>query len=408
MNAAIPGLEMEMITIAERIFLIVLDSLGVGELPDAQGYGDEGSNTLGNIASILGGLHLPNFERLGLGNIIPIKGVSPVSPGEGAWGKMAEASMGKDTTIGHWEMMGLITEKPFPTYPNGFPQELVSRIEKAIGRQLIGNIAASGTVIIEELGSEHMRSGSPIIYTSADSVFQVAAHEGIIPLNELYRICEVARDILHGEHGVARVIARPFMGQPGSFVRTENRHDYSLQPTGRTILDLLSDHGIDTTGIGKIKDIFAGRGIQNHVPSRNNTEGLMRIKELIEGETTGLVFANLVDFDMKYGHRNDPRGYARALQEVDQAIPALVGGLRSKDILVFTADHGCDPTTCSTDHSREYVPLLLVGPGICNGRELGTRNSFADLGKTIAELLGAPTVGFPGESFADLLFMQGD
>lgn len=380
-----------------------MDSLGVGELPDAAKYGDEGSNTLGNIARSLGGLSLPNFEQLGLGNIIPVEGIKPTPGCQAAWGKMAEVSQGKDTTTGHWELMGLVTKRPFPVYPQGFPREVIEEFEKAIGCRILGNKVASGTEIIAELGEEHVKTGYPIVYTSADSVFQIAAHEEVIPLAELYRICQVARDMLKGKHGVARVIARPFRGKSGNFERTENRHDYSREPPGVTVMDVLVRNGRETTGIGKIKDIFAGRGINHHIPSRNNTEGIRRIIEAIDSDVRGLVFANLVDFDMKWGHRNDPEGYALALEEVDQAIPDMINRLRDGDILVFTADHGCDPTTPSTDHSREYVPLLVTGKQVAAGTNLGVRESFADLGKTITDLLGVPGDALPGKSFASCL-----
>lgn len=392
--------------IVDRVILVILDSLGVGELPDASKYGDEGSNTLGNTARVLGGLNLPNFEQMGLGNIIPVEGIKPVPGCQAAWGKMTEISEGKDTTTGHWELMGLITERPFPVYPRGFPEELIRGFEQDIGRRVLGNKVASGTAIIEELGEEHLKTGYPIVYTSADSVFQIAAHEEVIPLAELYRICQLARDMLRGEHGVARVIARPFRGEVGRFERTENRHDYSLEPPGPTTLDVLVKNGRETTGIGKIKDIFASRGITRHIPSKNNREGIRHIIDAINSDCRGLVFANLVDFDMKYGHRNDPEGYAQALEEVDRAIPAIIESLRSDDILIFTADHGCDPTTPSTDHSREYVPLLVIGEKVRGGAELGVRESFADLGKTIAEQLGVPTEGLPGQSFADLFLRK--
>lgn len=380
-----------------------MDSLGVGELPDAARYGDEGSNTLGNIARALGGISLPNFEHLGLGNIIPVQGIKPVPGCGAAWGKMAEMSQGKDTTTGHWELMGLITRRPFPVYPQGFPEDLIKEFEQAIGHRVLGNKVASGTEIIAELGEEHINTGYPIVYTSADSVFQIAAHEEVIPLAELYRICQVARDMLNGRHGVARVIARPFRGKIGSFERTENRHDYSLEPPGSTVLDVLVRHGCETTGIGKIKDIFAGRGITRHIPSGNNTEGIRHIIETIDSDVRGLVFANLVDFDMKWGHRNDPEGYARALEELDRVLPDMINRLRDGDVLIFTADHGCDPTTTSTDHSREYVPLLVIGQKVMAGTNLGVRESFADLGKTIIDLLGVPGDELPGQTFAGLL-----
>ncbi len=389
--------------IIDRVIVVVLDSMGVGELPDAAEYGDEGSNTLGNIARALGGLNLPHFESLGLGNITAIEGVKPVPDCQAAWGKMAERSRGKDTTTGHWELMGLITEQPFPVYPRGFPPDLIERFEQAIGRRVLGNKVASGTEIIDELGEEHVKTGRPIVYTSADSVFQIAAHEEVIPLEELYHICRTAREMLTGVHGVARVIARPFRGEPGRFARTENRKDFSLEPPGVTVLDLLVKHGYETTGIGKIKDIFAGRGITRHIPSKNNTEGISHIIDVIDSQVRGLVLANLVDFDMKYGHRNDPQGYSLALEEFDRALPDIIGRLRDDDILVITADHGCDPTTASTDHSREYVPLLVAGEKVRAGTRLGVRESFADLGKTVLELLGVSGEGMPGQSFAGLL-----
>lgn len=384
----------------DRVLVIVLDSLGVGELPDAAQYGDEGSNTLGNMARVLGGLKLPNLERLGLGNTTDVVGLRPVKDTPGAWGRMAELSKGKDTTTGHWEMMGIITERPFPVYPEGFPPEIIEAFEKAIGRKVLGNKPASGTEIIKELGARHMETGFPIVYTSADSVFQIAAHEQVIPLDELYEMCRIARRLLVGEHAVARVIARPFMGEPGAFVRTEHRHDFSLEPPVPNVLDSLTRAGCTVTAIGKISDIFVGRGITRSIPTGNNTEGLQRIAEAINSDTRGFVFANLVDFDMKYGHRNDPEGYARALEEVDNALPDLLQAMRTGDVLIITADHGCDPTTPSTDHSREYVPLLVCGATVKPGINLGTRESFADLGKTVAELLGVPTPGIPGRSFA--------
>ncbi|MGE5405424.1 MAG: phosphopentomutase, partial [Candidatus Saccharibacteria bacterium] len=293
----------------DRVILVVLDSCGVGELPDADLYGDRGSNTLGNLAQVVGGMTLPNLQRLGLGNITDILGVDKVPDSIGAWGRMAEVSEGKDTTTGHWEMMGLITAQGFPVYPHGFPAEIIQIFEKAIGRKILGNKAASGTGIIDELGAEHMKTGFPIVYTSADSVFQIAAHEEVIPVNELYDICRKARAILQGEHGVARVIARPFIGQPGSFVRTERRHDFSLEPPGKTVLDCIIEQGRQVTAVGKISDIFLGRGVTRSITTSDNTDGLRRILELVKSDYRGLVFVNLVDFDMQYGHRNDPEGY---------------------------------------------------------------------------------------------------
>ncbi|MGE5371526.1 MAG: phosphopentomutase [Solirubrobacterales bacterium] len=384
-----------------RVILIVLDSLGVGELPDARDYGDEGSNTLGNMARAQGGLSLPNFQQLGMGNIIAVQGVAPVADCTGSYGKMAEQAVGKDTTTGHWEMMGVILRAPLPVYPNGFPAEVVESFERETGLGVLGNKVASGTVIIEELGAEHMRTGRPIVYTSADSVFQIAAHEDVIPVERLYDLCAAARRILTGDHAVGRVIARPFTGQPGHFVRTERRHDFSVEPISVSYLDRLNEAGIPVTSIGKISDIFAGRGISRSLPTRNNTHGIEVILDTIrKGPEMGFVFANLVDFDMQYGHRNDPEGYAAALAEVDAAIPAFLSALRPADILIFTADHGCDPTTVSTDHSREYVPLLLTGAGLRPGMNLGILPSFADLGCTVADWLGVRGTGLPGISFA--------
>jgi phosphopentomutase len=372
----------------KRVALFVLDSVGVGELPDAGDYGDRGSNTLGNISRAVGGLHMPNLGRLGLGNIIPIEGVPPEENPAGSYGRMAEKSPGKDTTTGHWEMTGLILEQHFEVYTNGFPPELIKLYEEKIGRRVLGNKVASGTVIIEELGARHMETGYPIVYTSADSVFQVAAHEGIIPLEELYRICVIAREMLVGEHAVGRVIARPFEGKPGSFRRTVNRHDFSLKPVGRTLLDALTDKGVLVTGVGKISDIFAGQGVTNTVPAKGNTSGMEQSLQLMKSDITGLVFTNLVDFDMLYGHRNNPRGYADALEEFDRWVPALLDSLKDDDVLIITADHGCDPTTQSTDHSREYVPLLVCGKHIVGGVDLGIRESFADIAATVAEIFG--------------------
>lgn len=372
----------------KRVVLLVLDSVGVGELPDAGDYGDSGSNTLGNISRAVGGLKMPNLGRLGLGNIIPVEGVPPVESPAASYGRMAEKSAGKDTTTGHWEMAGIIMKQPFPVYPNGFPAGLIKTYEEKIGRRVLGNKAASGTAIIEELGAEHMKTGFPIVYTSADSVFQVAAHEEIIPLEELYRICRIAREMLAGEHAVGRVIARPFEGKPGSFRRTVNRHDFSLKPPGATILNILSDNGVQVTAVGKIKDIFAGEGVTNAVSTKGNYEGMEKSLQLMESDITGLVFTNLVDFDMLYGHRNNPRGYADALEELDRWLPRLFNALKEDDVLIITADHGCDPTTPSTDHSREYVPLLIYGKGVLGGVDLGVRESFADIAATVAEIFG--------------------
>lgn len=369
----------------KRILTIVLDSVGVGELPDAHLYGDEGSNTLGNVSKIVGGLNMPYAGSLGLGNIIPILGVPRNERSLGAWGKMAEVSKGKDTTTGHWEIAGLNLDSPFPTYPNGFPKEVISEFRKCIGREIIGNYAASGTVIIADHGEEHLKTGFPIIYTSADSVFQIAAHEEVVPLELLYEWCLTARGILQGEHAVGRVIARPFVGEVGSFIRTSNRQDYSVPPFKPTILDALVASEINVFGVGKISDIFAGQGISESHPTENNEEGIDRIIDLLETKKENcLIFANLVDFDMLYGHRNDPVNYAKALEEFDARLPEILNRLDQNDILFILADHGCDPTTPSTDHSREYVPLLVAGD-LVNPVDLGTRGSFADIAATIAE-----------------------
>lgn len=371
-----------------RVILIVLDSVGVGALPDAAEYGDEGSNTLGNTARAVGGLHLPHLGALGLGNILPVAGVPPAPHPEGAYGRMAEQSRGKDTTVGHWELAGLISPRPLPTYPNGFPQELVREFERRIGRPVLGNYPASGTVIIEQLGEEHLRTGRPILYTSADSVFQVAAHEEVIPLPELYRICEIAREMLQGEHAVGRVIARPFVGKPGHFIRTANRRDWSLPPPAETVLDRLTASGRSVLAVGKIEDIFAGRGITRAEHTRDNMDSVDKTLMLMSRHKAGLIFANLVDFDMRWGHRNDPQGYARGLEEFDARLPEIRAAMRPDDLLILTADHGCDPTTPSTDHSREYVPLLVWGPRVRPGVDLGTRATFADVAATIAEAFG--------------------
>ena len=382
----------------KRFILIILDSVGIGELPDAGGYGDAGSNTLVNTARAVGGLRVPHLAGLGLGNITAIPGVEPSSAPRGNYGKMAESSTGKDSTSGHWELMGLVTERPFPTYPEGFPEEVIEPFERAVGRKILGNRTASGTVIIEELGEEHLASGRPIVYTSADSVFQIAAHVDVIPLDELYRMCRIARQQLHGRHGVGRVIARPFTGPPGRFQRTSDRRDYSLPPRGETMLDRLKEAGWPVVGIGKIEDLFAGRGLTEAVHTRNNADGLVRLEEQMALVDRGALLVNLVDFDMLWGHRNDPRRYARGLEEFDRGLGDLLPLLKSDDLVAITADHGNDPTTPSTDHSREYVPLLAFGPRISKGIDLGVRSSFADLGATVADYFELPGTG-RGRSF---------
>ena len=372
-----------------RVILIVLDSVGAGEAPDAAAYGDVGSNTLGNIAAAMGGLHLPNLQQLGLGNILPLAGVPAVAEPAGAFGRMQEISCGKDTTAGHWELAGTPLLNPLPTYPHGFPAELLAEFERQIGRGTLGNIPASGTVIIEQLGEEHLRTGKPIVYTSADSVFQIAAHEEIIPLQQLYEMCQIARRLLVGEHGVGRVIARPFVGQPGSFKRTANRRDFSLPPPAGNLLETVQAAGLPVVAIGKIHDIFADRHIDFSYPTKDNADGMQTILATMAKHSTGLIWANLVDFDMQFGHRNDVAGYAAALEAFDAWLPQLLAQLQPADLLLITADHGNDPTTSSTDHSREYVPVLASGAMVAGGRDLGIRPSFADLGATAADYLGA-------------------
>ena len=367
-----------------RVFLIVLDGVGVGELPDAAGYGDVGSNTLGHVALAVDGLLLPNFEKAGLGKLTAIKGLSVTVAG-GVFGKNAEKSAGKDTTTGHWEMAGLILDRPFPVYPNGFPNDVIREFSAQTGRKVLGNKAASGTVILDELGAEHLNSGGLIVYTSADSVFQIAAHEEVVPLDELYHDCEIARAILQGEHAVGRVIARPFLGKPGSFYRTQGRKDFSLKPTGPIVLDRLKQAGLTVFGVGKLEDIFCGQGFTDSNHTHNNQETLAFISTLIKRDFRGLVFANCIDFDMLYGHRNDPTGFAKAMVEVDSWLGLNLPKLKVGDMLIITGDHGGDPTTVSTDHSREYTPLLIFGPGLPQGIDLGIRQTFADIAASLCK-----------------------
>ncbi len=356
-------------------------------MPDAAEYGDAGRDTLGHIAEIRG-LRVPNLVRLGLANIRPLAGLTPALDPAGAYGKAALLSPGKDTTSGHWEMAGIILDHPFPTYPRGFPPEIIAAFEKAIGRKTLGNVHASGTEIIKQLGEEHLRSGSPIVYTSADSVFQVAAHEEVIRVEELYRICSIAREILQGPHRVGRVIARPFAGRPGAFFRTARRHDFAVEPPRPMLLDVLGEGGLDVTGVGKIPDIFLNRGISRSAPGKNNSQALQSTLDELERPSSGLIFTNLVDFDMLYGHRLDIEGYGRAMEDVDAFLPALFGKMASTDLLMLTADHGCDPQGPSTDHSREYVPILISGPRVRPNVNLGTRQSLADIGQTVADNFG--------------------
>ncbi len=370
-----------------RVIWIVLDSVGIGEMPDAAAYGDVGSDTLGNIARRRR-LEIPRLRRLGLANIKPLTGIPPVPQPAGCYGRCALASPGKDTTTGHWEMVGIHLEEPFPLYPWGFPPEVMQPFEHRIGRKTLGNKPASGTEIIKELGAQHVRTGFPIVYTSADSVFQVAAHEEVIPLAELYRICEIAREILRGPHEVGRVIARPFVGAPGAFTRTPNRKDYAVPPPAGMLLDQQADHRVPVASVGKIYDVFVGRGIGPHQKARNNADGMARTLATMDQAAEGLIFVNLVDFDQQFGHRNDVEGYARAIEEFDAWLPAFEERLREGDLAILTADHGCDPTTPSTDHSREYVPLLTYGPGARAGADLGLRSSLSDIGQTVAENFG--------------------
>ena len=371
----------------ERILLIVFDSLGIGAMPDADQYGDAGRDTLGHIAERRG-LNVPNLARLGLANIRPLAGLAPAAKPEGAYGKAALLSPGKDTTAGHWEMAGIILDRPFPTYPHGFPAEIIDPFEKAIGRKILGNVPASGTEIIKKLGEEHLRTGRPIVYTSGDSVFQIAAHEDILSIDELYRLCRIARELLQGKHRVDRVIARPFVGRPGAFTRTERRHDFAVDPPRPMLLDLLEDAGLEVTGVGKIPDIFLNRGITRTLPGSNNRLALQNTAAALVDGGRGLIFTNLVDFDMLYGHRLDIEGYGRALEVADAFLPKLLGSLQPRDLLILTADHGCDPLGPSTDHSREYVPILATGPGVRREVNLGTRATLSDIGQTIAENFG--------------------
>ncbi|CEH29896.1 phosphopentomutase [Aneurinibacillus migulanus] len=370
----------------KRIFLIVLDSVGIGELPDAKDYNDEGAHTLGHIAERMDGLNVPNLAGLGLGHIEHLQGVSADVPPAAAFGKMNEISLGKDTTTGHWEIMGLRVEIPFKTWPNGFPESLIGPFSEKIGRGVLGNKPASGTEIIEELGEEHMRTGDVIVYTSADSVFQVAAHEDVVPLDELYKICQIARELtLEDKHSVVRVIARPFVGEPGNFTRTANRRDFSVSPPGKTVMNKLKDAGYTSMALGKISDIYAGEGVTEAVKTKSNMDGVDKLLNAMSKQFTGLAFINLVDFDALYGHRRNPTGYGESLEEFDRRLPEILEALTDDDLLIITADHGNDPIHHGTDHTREYVPLLVYHKGLKAGKELGIRETFADIGATIAD-----------------------
>ncbi|MBT3316073.1 MAG: phosphopentomutase [Anaerolineae bacterium] len=381
-----------------RAIIIILDSAGIGATPDAALFGDVGCHTLGNIAQAVGGLKVPNMEAMGLGNIAIMDGVKPQIKPSAAFGKMDEVSAGKDTTAGHWELAGIHLTQPFPLYPNGFPLEVMGTFVSQTGRGFLGNYPSSGTVILDKLGKEHMETGNLIVYTSGDSVFQIAAHEEIVPIEDLYKYCKIAREILRGEHEVSRVIARPFIGEPGNFTRTANRHDYSVIPPEATVLDNLKEAGLMVLGIGKINDIYVGHGITESISTKSNKDGIDKTIEALRTQTEkGLVFTNLVDFDAKYGHRNNPQGYADALAEFDQHLPQIMAALNEDDILIITADHGNDPTYPGTDHTREYVPILVAGAAV-QSVNLGVRSTFADLAATIADIFDVKAPP-QGESF---------
>jgi phosphopentomutase len=387
-----------------RVVLIVLDSVGIGALPDAIAYGDDGSNTLGHIAERVP-LNIPVLRSLGLDRLVAL-GDDPAAVPRGAYGRMAEASAGKDSVTGHWEMMGVVLDRPFPTFPTGFPAGLIAEFERRIGRATLGNVVASGTEIIERLGADHVRTGKPIVYTSADSVFQIAAHEDVIPLAELHRICRVAFELFANGLGVGRVIARPFVGTPGAFTRTANRHDYALEPAGPTLLDRLTDRNIPVVAIGKVSDLFAGRGISQTMPTTSDADGMDKLEAAMSDTAGGFIFMNLVDFDTLYGHRNDVAGYAANLQRFDERLQRTLPALRPGDLLIVTADHGNDPSTPSTDHSREYVPILLTGDKVRAGVDIGTRRTFADLGQTLAANFGVERLAH-GWSFLDQIVEEG-
>ncbi len=377
----------------KRAVIIVIDSLGVGELPDAWEYNDSGSDTLDNLVRAAGGIDIPNLKALGLGNIEGVDSIGAHPSPIGSFGRMSEASKGKDTATGHWEMAGIILERPFPTYPDGFPPEILDRFEKETGYGWLSGRPASGTEIIKEYGEEHLRTGKLIVYTSADSVFQVAAHEDVIPLEELYRVCQTAREFLY-EYNIGRVIARPFVGRPGSFTRTSRRRDWAIEPPGTTVLERIKGKGLPVVGVGKIGDIFVHKGLTEEIHTGSDSDGVDKTLDAMGRVSGGLVFTNLVDFDTVYGHRNDSLGYAKALEQIDKRLPEIKGALKESDILFITGDHGCDPTTPSTDHSREYVPLLVYGKKVRGAIDLGTRKTFADLGQTLADIFGVE--GTPG------------
>lgn len=381
-----------------RVVWIVLDSVGMGALPDAKKYGDEGANTIGHVAEFNKGLNLPNMVKLGLGNIDGMKNIDKCDAPIGCFGKLHEKSNGKDTVTGHWEMVGIESEVAFPTYPNGFPSEVIEKFEKLTGRKVIGNKPSSGTVILDELGKEHMETGALIVYTSADSVFQIAAHEEIIPLEDLYKYCKIAREMLTGDHSVARVIARPFVGTPGNFTRTPNRRDYALLPPYKTTLDMLKEKGLSVMGVGKIEDIFSGQGITDAVHTKDNMDGVDKTIDYLKENKKGLIFTNLVDFDMKWGHRNDPAAYGKGLEDFDKRLPEIIENMNENDVLFITADHGCDPTYPGTDHTREYVPFLAYGKTLKANHNMGERTGFFDIGQTVCDIFDTEKIK-NGKSF---------
>lgn len=383
-----------------RFIIIVLDSVGVGEMEDSYKYGDRGSNTIGNLSKAVSGISLPNMERLGIGNLTEIEDVPQTKKTLGAYGKMKEKSDGKDSTTGHWEIMGVILKKPFSFFPNGFPREIISEFESLTGRKVIGNVPASGTEIIKKYGKRQHQTGELIVYTSADSVFQIAAPEEIIPIEELYKYCEIARNLLDkSDYKVARVIARPYIGEFPNYTRTSNRHDYSLPPDEKTDMEFLVEAGINVYAVGKINDLYNGHGVSDYVKTKNNMDGVDKTIDYLKKVEKGLIYTNLVDYDAKYGHRNDPCGYANALEDFDKRLPEIYNEMNHEDILVLTADHGCDPTTPSTDHSREMVPLLIYGRNIKEGINLGVRDSFSDLGETVLEYFDVNKGKQVGKSF---------
>lgn len=386
-----------------RVIWIILDSVGMGELPDAARFHDEGSNTLGNLAKAVGGLYIPNLRKLGIGNIDGMKNIPPVDVPKGCYGRLGEISDGKDTTTGHWEMIGIYSKQAFPTYPEGFPEEILEEFKRKTNMKgILGNCAASGTEIIKQLGAEHIKTGYPIIYTSADSVFQIACHEEIYSPKQLYQMCETAREILKGEYAVARVIARPFLGKEGEFVRTANRRDFSLKPSEDNLLVRMKNAEFDVIAVGKIEDIFDKVGITEAVHTKDNMDGVQKTIQYMEQKNRGIIFTNLVEFDMKWGHRNDIAGYAKGLEEFDKVLPDIIKAMKEDDLLIINADHGCDPTTPSTDHSREYVPLLLYGKGLKENINLKTGKTFANIGQTIADIFQVPALNI-GESYWSMI-----